>query len=40
MDEWIAQAIAAENVRRLLDGAIEGEPLPGTLAHRVWQRLQ
>jgi len=34
--ELAAEAIAAENVRRLLAGEIYGTPEPGTLAHRVW----
>jgi hypothetical protein len=33
-DELVANAIAAENVRRYLDGVID-KPLPGTLAWRV-----
>lgn len=31
---YIADAIAAENVRNYLDGLLKN-PLPGTLAHRV-----
>lgn len=34
--ELVADAIAAENVRRFLRGEIIGEPEPGTLAWRVW----
>lgn len=35
--ELVADAIAAENVRRLLRGEIIGEPEYGTLAWRVWR---
>lgn len=35
----IADQMAADNVRRLMDGTIIGEPLVGTLAHRVWRHL-
>ncbi len=34
--EFIADAIAAENVRRVLDGVLPGCPLRDTLARRVW----
>jgi hypothetical protein len=33
-EQLVADAIAAENVRRYLDGVI-GTPIPGTLAWRV-----
>lgn len=34
--EALADMVAAENVRRLMDGTLDGEPLQGTLAWRVW----
>lgn len=34
-EDLIADAIAAENVRLLLEGKLAGLPLPGTLACRV-----
>lgn len=39
-DETVGRAIAAENVRLLLDNQIDGVPEPGTLAERVWIALQ
>jgi hypothetical protein len=38
-EEIVAQAVGAENVRRLLDGELTGAPLPGTLADRVFDAL-
>lgn len=35
-EELVARALSAENVQRLLDGKIIGEPESGTLAHRIW----
>lgn len=35
-DELVADAIAAENVRLLIAGALCGYPIEGTLAWRVW----
>jgi hypothetical protein len=39
-DEIIADSIAAENVRLLLSGVIIGQPLEGTLAHRVYEHIE
>lgn len=39
-EELVARALSAENVRRYLDGEIVGEPVPGTLAHRVYSAEQ
>lgn len=38
IDELIADAIAAQNVRKVLDGTLT-DPLPGTLAAAVKERL-
>lgn len=38
--ELLANQLAAENVRRLLDGTIIGAPEPGTLAARVHERIE
>lgn len=35
VDEELARALSAENVRRFLDGEID-VPMPGTLARRVY----
>lgn len=35
-EELVSRALSAENVQRLLDGKIVGNPEPGTLAERVW----
>jgi len=35
-EEQAHDALSAQGVRDFLDGKIDGQPEPGTLAHRVW----